>query len=483
MKMEPQQFDRVIADKLQNLEPSFQPMHWERMASALDQQEAELQTEMANRAFDRAVYQKMRHFQAGTVNNHWSVLRQRMDAALQLRRMILGTKASEIGILALMLLLLGQLTPLGHPNRPLPEHRVFDKVQSIPVALLEYPVFVKPSKEDPKFVKTATQNTPGAALETPVSNHHHVQVEETIPGDPLGLINRLDRAMPSLELPVAHIPLDLEADLPKTSIAQSLSTDQKHLDLAFAALPTFKPTQLSIDQSPWALNQAFKTVRRNGAVYVAMFGGPEYNRITTPDIEEKRIEKFSRYALGYSGGISVSTEFGHWEVGTGLIYSPKQYSPPNVTVYGGSVETGITGEKFRDVSLNIINIPLSTRYNFYHHKRTRMYATGGLSLQFASQATYTISSPDTYPSVPEPRTSQFDNTNKGFLEGGSFRKNAFVTGNLGLGVERFVTERWSVFFQPTYQHNIGQFSAGFGPTRDRIGTMSTWVGVRVRMLR
>ncbi len=480
--MEPQQFDRVIADKLQDLEPGFQPMHWERMASALDEQEVELQTEMANRAFDRAVYQKMRHFQAGPVNNHWSVLRQRMDAALQLRRMILGTKASEIGILALMLLLLGQLTPLGHPNRPLPEQRVFDKVQSIPVARVERPIFLKSTKENTKFVKTTTQVTP-AALETLASNNNQVLVEETIPGDPLGLINRLDRAMPSLDISVVHIPLDLEVDLPKVSIAQSLSTNQKHLDLAFATLPTFKPAQLSIDHSPWALNQAFKTVRKNGAVYVAMFGGPEYNRITTPDIEEKRIEKFSRYALGYSGGISVSTELGRWEIGTGLIYSPKEYSPPDVTVYGGSVETGITGEKFREVSLNIINIPLSTRYNFYHHNRTRIYATGGLSLQFASQATYTISSPDTYPSVPEPRTSQFDNTNKGFLEGGSFRKNAFVTGNLGLGVERFVTERWSVFFQPTYQHNIGQFSAGFGPTRDRIGTMSTWIGVRVRMLR
>lgn len=481
--MEPQQFDRVIAEKLQGLEPVFQPMHWERMASALDEQEVELQSEMANRAFDRAVYQKMRHFQAGTVNNHWSVLRQRMDAALQLRRLILGTKASEIGILALMLLLLGQLTPLGHANRPLPEHPALDKAQSTPVAQVESPVFVKPTKEYPKFVKITTQVPSDAASETSASINHYAPAEETIPGDPLGLISRLDRAMPSLEIPAVHFPIDLEADLPKTSISQSLSTDQKHLDLAFATLPTSNPTQLSIDQSARALNQAFKKIPRTGAIYVAMFGGPEYNQILTPKIEEKRIEKFSRYAPGYSGGIAVSTELGRWELGTGLIYSPKQYSPPDVTIVEGSTERGYLRETFREVALNIINIPLTTRYNLYHHNRTRLYATGGLSLQIASQATYTISSTETSSRRAEARTSQFDNTNKGFLEGGSFRKNAYVTGNLGLGVERFMTERWSVFFQPTYQHNIGQFSAGFGPTRDRIGTMSTWVGVRVRMLR
>jgi hypothetical protein len=481
--MEPQQFDRVIAEKLQDLEPVFQPMHWERMASALDEEEAALQTEMANRAFDRVVYQKMRHFQAGTVNNHWALLRQRMDAALQLRRLILGTKASEIGILALMLLLLGQLTPLGQPSQPLPQHRSIEKTPTVPIAALERSVLSQPIAQNPKILLNTALSSTGAMIETPQSNPKPILEEETIPGDPLGLVQRLDHATPSLDIPVIRVPINLEADLPKASIAQTLSTDQKHLSLAFATLPTSNPTQLSIDQGPWALNQAFKTARRNGAVYVAMFGGPEYNRITTPDIEEKRIEKFSRYAPGYSGGIAISTELGRWELGTGLIYSPKQYSPPAVTVYGGSVEAGITGETFRDVALSIINIPLSTRYNFYLHNRTRVYATGGLSLQVASQATYTISSPDTYPRVPEPRTSQFDNTNKGFLEGGSFRKNAYVTGNLGLGVERFVTERWSVFFQPTYQHNIGQFSRGFGPTRDRIGTMSTWVGVRVRMLR
>jgi hypothetical protein len=333
------------------------------------------------------------------------------------------------------------------------------------------------------LVSNSIPLAPPSKQEVPPANEDQFKAEETIPGDPLGLIDRLDRSMPSLEIPVIRVSIDLEADLPKASIAQSLSTDQKHQDLAFAALPASGPAQLKIDQSAWALNQTFKTLRRKGAIYVAMFGGPEYNRIMTPDIPEIRIEKFERYALGYSGGVAVSTELGRWEIGTGLIYSPKQYSPPSVTLLGGSVEAGFTGETFREVALNIINVPLTTRYNFYHHNRTRMYVTGGLSLQFASQTTYTISSPDTYPRVPEPRTSQFDNTGKGFLEGGSFRENAYLTGNLGLGVERFVTERWSVFFQPTYQHNIGQFSKGFGPTRDRIGTMSTWIGVRVRMQR
>ena len=71
----------------------------------------------------------------------------------------------------------------------------------------------------------------------------------------------------------------------------------------------------------------------------------------------------------------------------------------------------------------------------------------------------------------------------GWMEGGTFRENSFMTGNIGFGFERFVTGRWSFFAQPTYQHTIYSFNKGFGPTNDRMNTLSIYTGIRIRMKR
>jgi hypothetical protein len=117
--MEQQQFDRLIREQLENLNPEFRADHWQRMQEAIASDEELEPLNAAETAFDREVFLQMRHFNVGAVPRHWAKLRQRMEEALYLRRLILGSKFGEALVFTLVLLLFFQL-PLSNPeNKPL----------------------------------------------------------------------------------------------------------------------------------------------------------------------------------------------------------------------------------------------------------------------------------------------------------------------------------------------------------------------------
>ena len=74
------------------------------------------------------------------------------------------------------------------------------------------------------------------------------------------------------------------------------------------------------------------------------------------------------------------------------------------------------------------------------------------------------------PNIPE--TSKYD----GLFEGGNLVDNRFYTANIGLGLERYLTPRWSVFVQPVYQYQF--IKDGIGPNNDRFHTMSIQLGAK-----
>ena len=63
-----------------------------------------------------------------------------------------------------------------------------------------------------------------------------------------------------------------------------------------------------------------------------------------------------------------------------------------------------------------------------------------------------------------------------FQKEGSFLQNRYFTANLGLGMERSIGARWSIFTQSIYQHTL--LSNGFGPNKDRLNTVSIFAGAR-----
>jgi hypothetical protein len=240
----------------------------------------------------------------------------------------------------------------------------------------------------------------------------------------------------------------------------------------------------------------FQPPKRKTFFRVGMFGGADYNRVITPADPTLGLERLSRYTAGYSGGVTFGVEFGRWETETGLIYTAKQYQALPILFFHGSFKDGYVGRGVKDIEINGINIPLNLRYNFLRNEKWRMYVLGGASIQVAVQANYYTANQEGFRSAsfapaPAPTSSGGRNYNSfktladdlpgGWFEGGSFEENGYLTGNVGLGIERYFSGQLSVFMQPTYQHAFNYFLHGLGPTEDEINTFSLYTGIRLRL--
>lgn len=487
--MEQPQFDRLIREKLENLNPEFRSEHWQRMQDAIDS-DGELEPiNAAETAFDREVLRQMRHFNIGAAPRHWALLRRRMEEALYLRNLILGSKFGEVVVFTLGLLLFVQL-PLSNPEN---KATFPDLQQAAPQlqALVTHKnsVLHKPAQQAPTSHlysnKASAHNQDSKKGADQVYSYNVPEVE--IVSHPNHLpISTLESALESANVSLSGKTPELETknlQIGETAQREAMSNyyvfGNQLTPLAQQRNNALLAKRLSIFEA-----NALKPFRKRTIISAAMFGGSDYNQILTPANQENRTDAFSRYTLGYGGGILISAERGRWEIGTGLIYAAKPYNPRQIVKYEGSLDKGYTVASFNQVALDIINLPFQARYNFVLHKRSRLYAVMGASLQVAASASYfiTTSSSKPGPLKPEMREDLFDNVSKGVLEGGSVKENGYITGNVGLGFEHFMTERWSLFAQPTYQHSLGYFSDGFGPSHDRINTMSLWMGIRVRIL-
>ena len=86
------------------------------------------------------------------------------------------------------------------------------------------------------------------------------------------------------------------------------------------------------------------------------------------------------------------------------------------------------------------------------------------------------------PGTPPPAIERYPET-EGLLEGGSIIDNGYISLNLGMGIERYMSHRWSIFAQPTYYQSLlyPNTTNGFGPYRDKFNTMSIMFGVKIRL--
>ncbi|MEZ4949187.1 MAG: hypothetical protein R2784_07345 [Saprospiraceae bacterium] len=225
----------------------------------------------------------------------------------------------------------------------------------------------------------------------------------------------------------------------------------------------------------------------NSRLRVSMFSASEYNYIKTPYDPIYPLEEYSRYAPGYGGGITLGMSFGKWEVETGGIYASKEYEPrvPDEVV-GGLLTTGLFTLSFENIQLNMLEVPLNVRYNFGQLQKWRFYGQTGASLHLAMQAHYDKFPNNLYSGFAR---QAIDNSSlgqkkfpDGLLEGGNFEENSYFTANLGLGVERLLSTRWSLFLQPSVQaYLLPGYNNGLGPNLDRISTFSILTGARVTL--
>lgn len=532
----PDPLDDVIRQKMSDLGTAYRPETWDWLSERLEGLEDEGTPAGAEmQAMDEAIYERMHRFEKPYDPNHWPMLLRKLEANAMVGKRIVHYKAMELSLLALLLITFVRL-PLSTDRAP--QHLHTTPQTARPQAAVEQP-------ENQSSPTTSEQSTLADLVAS--EENTAVAAETSQNGNPIGAVESTatgrstdePTVMPLEDVtgntmrdgtPIGDIPMPMSAPTAIAALDKQLPSKMQE-----TALPgTTKPANGIFDQSVVQAESAILGVNSGNALgiltflptnmvrplcltcvgkmdkeakaaqqqtflRIGMFGGPDYNRVITPETTF-RGENYQadRYALGYSGGLTIGLEKNRWEIETGLIYSNKKYFPLTFLVLDGSVEEGLIGDGTKQFDLDIFQIPLNFRYNFFRKDRWRIYGLAGMSLNVTGQSNYYLAdadgfeSPTFQPLPTDPNNSGagrnapsvkylFDNFTKGWLEGGDFSKNSYLSGNLGIGVEWFFTDYWSINVQPTYSHSLIYPNDGLGPYYDRIHTNSIIFGLKARL--
>ncbi len=481
-------FDDIIKDRLGRIRPERPTDAWSRF-EAFEGSLGEVEAGPAginDRDFDEAVFSKLNTFEAGRPAEQW----QRMDGLLNQwftwPQYVLRYKSIELLLFLLLFTSLWPYLPTASQRPALAQLPISENVEG--TAAHAASALAKAQLESAAVGHTDT-GAPGAA--------------ERLSGPAL---------VPSSALPVADgrkalfkVPLPtvqtLTPNLNSAAAAHTLDdVGIAEPEMGPAPLPPFGPIE-SRQAGVLAYNcfglpeQEEQQPSGKPVLAVGMFSSAEYNTILVPASEEKRLtENLNRAALGYGGGLSLDLDFGRFEIGSGAIYAARSY-PVGVVYVQGSLLSGLRGDELQTTELNMITLPIRARYDVIERGHWRFYAMGGSALHVAFQSNYYTADAPQYsfrPMAPQftdgnsGQEAQIDRIRRnglGWFEGGSFSDNAYLTANIGLGAERLIGERWSLFAQPFYQHAFYYLNGqeGIGPNSDQINSLSLFFGTRVRL--
>lgn len=472
-------FDDIIKDKLNNVTPAYQPQNWERFRERLDK---EYQDEVEDMEFfDRMVRQKTPVSSNAGFSNNWTTLVSSLDLIYRRERELAISKLLELMALILLFWVVETyLLPL--PYAPA-IHVSKDQSASIPLHLK-----VESNPADASTAHFSSSET-GSSNQATTSNN--IQATQFL--DQLDILQLSgDKAQQSslfFEPPVfsnqSYFIPNIAIQLPKSLEVKLILPDLRLHENSVVAelLPQSTPPKITL----------------------SMFGSTDVNSIHTPgsiegpfsqtDRTTFNIPALQRFAPGYSGGASVGIEKGDWETEIGMVYTAKMYQARPVLYVTGSVSEGFSAEGLKDIELNMLSLPFQVKYSWLNKSGWKFYSGLGASIHVVLESNFLLADEDAFrtssfnlrltnpdPSgTPKSRGLNSKNLDGGWLQGGGFANNAYITGSISAGVERKFRNGWSIYVQPNYQHSLYYFAKGIGPDKDRIHTFSLMSGIRVRL--
>ncbi len=496
-------FDSYIKQELEQLTPDIKMGSWDKLSQRLDAAE---QVD----SFDKEVSSHLKGIHVPYQKSSWSILAERLTLERDRFQAIVHYKAMEISLLVLLLITFWlhaplqtntiQKTPPSYPiasielnkNKGITKTYTHEVDQNVLAINASTPTLIENTNASSIKEKEPQKNNTKLTSSESTSNILHLSIDKQAPNaTPLN-------PLPSLNAIGINTTYDAQAQLKKHQAAKTTNlsspTDAFRHDGALATLDSKELSLLDYGEAEDLLGY-IRPSNRKTFFRIGFFGSPDYNHVITPlqGIGNGTVAAFDSYALSYSGGITLGIEHGKWEIEVGAIYEARNYQAiPTVYISGNTTE-GYIALSLRDIELNTMNLPLRFRYNYIMHDKWRFYALAGASLNVVLSANYyTVESEIPNISTPHPSRTGTSRVTKppalrnknlidGLLEGGGFIENMTLYANFGLGIERYMSYRWSIFAQPTAQFALPIFNKGLGPYNDRIDNLGVNIGLKVRL--
>lgn len=451
-------------------------------------------------AIDQLAYNNLHHFEAPYQTSHWQLMLQKLEEEFTLRGKLYKYKVAEIALMLLLIFTIINIQPLDSFKV------IFNKGEK--TKKVKDPSQIQLNEEIKSLFKATPEKTPQtqpiAAAQAPIVNQSSKSAKgsskksvntnsETTDNQLSKTVNdEIVRSRENISVPDAtHSPklhpiafntntestiLDRTQNRGNTSNTekQTLPMANSLMALEISLLdngdPNFELTQPRIEKKKpkWRLG---------------VFSAIDVNHVYTPYDQLFDKPEYTSVANGYGGGITIALKMRRLGFESGGIYSFKRYVPKNTTF---TPKLWLT-ENFEGVQLDILQIPFNFQYHLVNRGKWRFYVNGGAALHMLLSPVYEFAYREEGPlGLPAPLPpgepcdqclSNLKDFPKGILEGGSFKENAYGSANLGMGLERFISQRWSIFLQPTYQHYFTK--RGVGPNDDKIYSMSIFMGTKV----
>ena len=505
-----QLFDAAIAGRLSSVDAGNNPADWDFFSQKLEAAEAE---EADN--IDQVVYSNLNTFEAPYNPTHWALMKEQLEAVFALRVYILRSKIIEAGLMVLALFAILQVFPGDTslkpiyettPNRPIAENAIIQSPQET-----SSDQQAQINNDHGLTADASTNGTTKSAIitaETTSSinpNNQSAARSSEVMVAPVAAtdnntITSTNKFNPLARLPQKSIQL---LELPSTSSISPFASGNTVSIPTFAGIEELQSLPLaSISELKTVSEASFdiatkplKTTIKKG-LRIGILGSFDYNTIHSPFDEVFKIGPRTTDSIGMSFGLSAAYRLNRWEIDLGALYAIKNYRPLVPVQQYGTFDFLIV-EEFEGIHLEELEIPLNLRFNFTPKApKWQMYGVFGITTSMVLKPIYQIRQSEVlskeYAAAPPPskfaKEEEIEERSRlndkefpqGLLDGGSFRDNVYFSYNLGLGLERNIDTRWSLFVEPTFINQF-RFSPGIGPNEDRFSKFALRFGTKVHV--
>ncbi len=504
--------DDTMKGSLENLEgAAFIPMDWGMMESKLDaaMTDANADAELEDIYLDAIAYDYLKDMQPAYNHEHWEMMSARLDEEYAYRRKVLVTKLFEAAIVLLLVWTAFNYFPNKKSNttpRPIAKiNSTQNKTNDLSEDLTnqsfsENNSFTSFGEADPasnqadqnEIVEDVVNKTPSLIVKSiPTYENEIVSIptppisDDKISESPLLNNSNSISLLENKKQKSTSLPIKKTLALNKNEILK------EKLIIQISPLPSLMNSLVEMEgfsKDHFSLDQIIRKKKlRTHEVFFSMYGSTDLNFVDSDFYNNNKREwdVYQRYRYGYGGGFALGFQLKKFLIETGVSYNFVSYQQREEARIIGSFARGYLEEQWDDAELNMVHVPLNIQYSFLVKRKWRMYGLTGVSINMALQNNFNFQLENQEQtssrsiSLNESEIASEALLYKGIIEGGGFRENSYLTANLGFGIERKFTYRWSLFLQPIYRRHF--LIEGIGPNEDRIHSSSLRFGAKVKI--
>ncbi len=456
--IEEEKIDQFLKEKLESLETEVPKDAWKNFSEKWNDALLDDQLDLEKK-FDKNIHQKLNQFIFPTNEGHaWAHFHSYYSHIKRNENKIIWFKAMEVTMAVLLFftcLHVGVIRQLPTSQSVNVENRTkvsVDKSSSTPAEI---------KLADNNIQSKGDNNQPDRIFSKLSDNQSDEEVNKLLPKKVLLEVEPISGSFATV--------LKME---PVTVYSKSFQE--------VSQIPTLASRHIPIDTRKIYINNILDF----GKWHLTLLTGLDGDNVFTPAYPRFKVPETIRNSSGFHLGFLLSEGAKRLETGFGFIYAHKEYNAPAITYIQGSLRDGYTTEQLKKIQVNLLQIPVFTRFNIVHKENWRIYATLGATAQVTLSANYFIVHPGFFPSsvaLTGKTNSVYQNLEEGLMQGGTLIDNVYLSMDMGVGAEKMISPRTSIFAQSSYQSFVGHVSKGIGPYNDRISTVSFQSGVRINL--